>query len=408
MARYMRMVHQEGSNHIMSTSPKIERLMILMAQKSASDLYLSANAPIMIRLNGMMVPVNENQQLSADDIEQMLASVFTKEQMQELSQEGELNVGIHRESVGNFRFSCFRQRNTSAAVIRYIPSEVPPFDTLHLPPFLADLALLKRGLVLFVGSTGCGKSTSIASLLDLRNTHLASHILTIEDPIEFFFTNKRSVINQREIGTDTASLRIGLKNALRQMPDCIFIGEIRDPETMSAALSYAQAGQLCVSTLHANNAYEALTRIASFYPEDVRPVLFNDLATALKAIVSQRLVHKADDSSLLPAVEVMHNTRLISELIEKGEFFSVREAMEKSLAEGCQTFEDDLARMVKEQLITQTEAINFSDSPSNLLWRLQNDPKKAFQRKAHSATNGSADEDGPIFNDIELNIHQNP
>ncbi|RUS66156.1 Twitching mobility protein [Saezia sanguinis] len=385
------------------TSPKMERLMVLMAQKSASDLYLTANAPIMIRLHGNMVPVNGEQQLTADKVREMLVSVLSAEQVNELDTTGELNVGIHRDSVGNFRYSCFRQRGSLAAVIRYIPPSVPAFESLNLPPALADLALTKRGLILFVGATGCGKSTSIASLLDLRNTHLAGHILTIEDPIEYFFTNKRSIINQREIGKDTVSLNTGLKNALRQMPDCIFIGEIRDAETMSAALAYAHSGHMCVSTLHASNSYEALNRIMSFYSEDVRPILLNDMAAALKAIVSQRLL-RTSEGALRPAVEIMENTRLISELITKGSFHEIRDAMEKSLAEGSQTFEEDLAYLIREKLITQAEGIENADSPSNLLWRLQNDPKRGVKKEDKKMPTFTED-DGPVFSDIELNIN---
>lgn len=389
----------------MSTAaPKMERLMILMAQKEASDLYLSASAPIMIRLNGSMVPVNGEQKLTPEYIYELLESVLSEEQMQTLENTGELNVGIARASIGNFRFSCFKQRGSLATVIRYIPLEIPAFDTLNLPPILSDMIMAKRGLILFVGSTGSGKSTSIASLLDLRNQRTSGHILTVEEPIEYYFTNKRSVINQREIGADTQSLYIGLKNALRQMPDCIFIGEIRDAQTMSSALAYSQSGQLCVSTMHANNAYEAVNRIMSFYPEDVRPILLNDMAAALKAIVSLRLV-QTTDGKRRPAVEIMQNTRLISDLIHKGDLFSIREAMERSLADGCQTFEEDLANMVHEKLITQDEAINFADSASNLLWRLQNNPKDAYKAMEKHAEKDFSD-DGPVFSDIALNIQQ--
>lgn len=386
-----------------SSSPKMERLMILMAQKEASDLYLSTSAPIMIRLNGNMVPVNGEQKLTAEYIYELLNSILSTEQMQTLEETGELNIGIARASIGNFRFSCFKQRGSLAAVIRYIPLEVPAFNTLHLPSALAEMIMAKRGLILFVGATGSGKSTSIASLLDLRNEQVAGHILTVEDPIEFFFTNKRSVINQREIGVDTQSLHIGLKNALRQMPDCIFIGEIRDAQTMSSALAYAESGQLCVSTLHANNSYEALNRIMSFYPESIRPILLNDMASALKAIVSLRLI-QTNEGKLRPAVEILQNTRLISDLIHKGDLFSIRDAMERSLADGCQTFEEDLARMVHDGLITKETAANFSDSASNLLWRLQNNPQEAFKNVRDQARGLDPSQDGPVFSEINLNF----
>lgn len=383
------------------SSPKIERLLILMAQKNASDLYLSADAPIMLRISGNMVPVNGEQRLSSEEIEEQLRSVFDDEEMDTLETLHELNTAIHRESVGNFRFSCFRQRNSYAAVVRYIPLNIPSFDSLNLPPILADLALVKRGLILFVGSTGCGKSTSIASLLDLRNSHMAGHILTIEDPIEYFFTNKRSIINQRQVGKDTLTLDIGLKNALRQMPDCIFIGEIRDAETMRAALAYSQSGHLCISTLHANNSHEALNRILSFFPEEVRPIMLSDLASALKAIISQRLARTVT-GALYPAVEIMQNTRMISELIVKGDLYGTRDAMEKSLAEGSQTFEDDLSRLINEGTITQEEGLALSDSPTNLLWRLNNAPHSLDLQKNDTIQMMHDADDEPMFADIEL------
>ena len=232
--------------------------------------------------------------------------------------------------------------------------------------------LEKRGLILMVGATGTGKSTTLASMLEQRNQQMAGHILTIEDPIEFLFTNKKSVVNQREVGRDTQSLQIGLKNALRQAPDCILIGEIRDRETMTAAISYALSGHLVLSTLHANNSYHALGRILSFYTPESRPALLADLAAGLRAIVSQRLV-RAIAGGRMPAVEVLLNTKLVSELIEQGDFTGVKEAMEKSLAEGSQTFEEDLARMITEGTITRDEGLAYADSPTNLMWRLQND-----------------------------------
>jgi twitching motility protein PilU len=229
----------------------------------------------------------------------------------------------------------------------------------------------KRGLVLLVGATGSGKSTTIASMLDLRNTQRTGHILTLEDPIEYVFKNKKSIVNQREIGTDTDNLHIALKNALRQAPDCILIGEIRDKETMSASIAYAQSGHLCLATLHANNSYHALNRIISFYPIENRPALLSDLSAALRSIVSQRLI-KAKAGGRLPAVEVLLNTRHISELIERGEINEIKEAMEKSLSPGSQTFEQALYRLLTDGLITEDEALANSDSPTNLLWLLNN------------------------------------
>jgi ABC-type oligopeptide transport system ATPase subunit len=230
----------------------------------------------------------------------------------------------------------------------------------------------KRGLLLVVGATGSGKSTTLASMIDSRNEQLTGHILTIEDPVEYQFKNKKSIVNQREIGSDTQSLQTALKNALRQAPDVILIGEIRDRETMSAAIAYAQSGHLCLATLHGNNSYHALNRILSFYPVEVRPTMLGDLASALKAMVSQRLVRTVEGGRV-PAVEVMLNTKLVAELMEKGDFSGVKEAMEKSMAEGSQTFEEDMARLIMEGKVDRKEGLAYADSPTNLMWRLQND-----------------------------------
>jgi len=375
----------------------MERVLNLMAQKAASDVFLSANAPVLLKINGQMVPITDHV-LAPGDPRSMLAEILTPLQMEELEQQGELNIGIGVPKVGSFRLSAFKQRATYAAVIRCIPIKIPSIDTLNLPATLATLALEKRGLILMVGATGTGKSTTMASMLEWRNQHLTGHILTIEDPIEFLFSNKRSVVNQREVGRDTASLHIGLKNALRQAPDCIMIGEIRDRETMSQTLSYALSGHLVLATLHANNSYHALNRIVSFYTPEARPALLADLAAAMKAVVSQRLL-KANAGGRLPAVEVLLNSKLISEMIEAGDFGGVREAMERSLAEGSQTFEQDLARLITEGVVSQEEGMIHADSPTNLLWRLQNDTGPV------SRTPPSKPEpDSPSFTEITLDV----
>jgi twitching motility protein PilU len=249
-----------------------------------------------------------------------------------------------------------------------------------------------------VGATGAGKSTTLASMMDYRNESVSGHILTIEDPVEFLFKNKKSVVNQREIGTDTQSLQIALKNALRQAPDVILIGEIRDRETMSAAVAYAQSGHLCLATMHANNSYQALNRILSFYPVEVRSTMLGDLAAALRAIVSQRLL-RTTTGSRMPAAEVLLNTKLIAELIEKGDFSGVREAMEKSMAEGSQTFEHDIARLIVEGSVDRKEGLAHSDSPTNLLWRLQNDFTKAAKPAA-----AVEEEEEASFTEITLDV----
>jgi twitching motility protein PilU len=257
-------------------------------------------------------------------------------------------------------------------VFRCIPFVIPTLDSLGVPAILSSLVLEKRGLILMVGATGTGKSTTLAAMLEQRNQTLTGHILTIEDPIEFLFTNKKSVVNQREVGRDTQSLQIALKNGLRQAPDCILIGEIRDRETMTSAISYSLSGHLVLATMHANNSYHALGRILSFYTPESRPALLADLASGLRAIVSQRLV-RAAAGGRRPAAEVMLNTKLVSELIEQGDISGVKEAMEKSLAEGSMTFEEHLAELITEGHITREEGLAFADSPTNLLWRLQNE-----------------------------------
>lgn len=352
------------------SSGKMERILRLMAEKKASDVYISANAPTMIKINGQTIPVN-SQVLPPNAPHQLLSELVTPSQMEELVETGELNLAVPLDGVGNFRVSAMRQRGSYALVIRFVPAEVPPLVSLKVPMVLGDIVMERRGLVLIVGASGAGKSTTMAAMVDHRNESTTGHILTIEDPIEYIHRNKRSVVNQREIGSDTASLQVGLKNALRQAPDVILIGEIRDRETMSAAIAYAQSGHLCLATLHASNSYQALNRILNFYPVEVRQTMLGDLAAALRAIVSQRLL-RTHTGTRLPATEVLLNTALIGELIQKADFFSVRDAIEKSLAVGSQSFEQDIARLVSEGLVSRKEGLAHADSPNNLLWRLQN------------------------------------
>jgi twitching motility protein PilU len=379
-------------------SGNMERVLRLMAEKKASDVYLTANAPIQIKINGQLLQLSE-QILKPDQPRQLLGEVLSAQQLEELDEMGELNIGFGVSGVGSFRLSAFRQRGSLAAVFRCIPVEIPTLDTLHLPEILNTLILERRGLILLVGATGTGKSTTLASMLEHRNRNLSGHILTIEDPIEFLFQNKKAIVNQREVGRDTQSLQIGLKNALRQAPDCILIGEIRDRETMTAAISYALSGHLVVSTLHANNSYHALGRILSFYTPEARGVLLGDLSSALKAVVSQRLV-RATAGGRVPAVEVMLNTKLTADLIAQGEFSAVKEAMEQSLADGSQTFEQDLARLVTDGTITRDEALSFADSPTNLMWRMDNESSaqsKLIVKKPEK-------DDEPSFTEITLDV----
>jgi twitching motility protein PilU len=380
-----------------STSGTMERILRLMSEKKASDVYLSAHSPALIKINGQCVPIN-TQLLPADAPKNLLAEVLPPEKIAELEREGELNLGFPLAGVGRFRVSAMRQRGSIAAVIRYITVDVPKLSELSVPMMLGDLIMEKRGLLLMVGATGAGKSTTLASMMDYRNENVSGHILTIEDPIEFLFKNKKSVVNQREIGTDTTSLQIALKNALRQAPDVILIGEIRDRETMSAAIAYAQSGHLCLATMHANNSYQALNRILSFYPVEVRQTMLGDLAAATKAIISQRLLRTVNGSRT-PAVEVMLNTKLVSELIEKGDFSGIKEAMEKSMADGSQCFEADIARLIVDGIVDRKEGLAHADSPTNLMWRMQND----FTKAAAPAAAAEEDEEAS-FTEITLDV----
>jgi len=353
----------------------MERILRLMAEKHASDVYLSANSPALIKIDGVCVPIN-NQLLPPDAPRALLAEVVSPHDMEVLQDTGELNMAVPLKGVGRFRVSAMRQRGSVAVVVRFIAQQISKLEELKLPPILNQLILEKRGLLLVVGATGSGKSTTLAAMIDSRNEQRSGHILTIEDPIEFQFRNKRSIVNQREVGSDTQSLQVALKNALRQAPDVILIGEIRDRETMSAAIAYAQSGHLVLATLHGNNSYHALNRILSFYPVEVRATMLGDLSSSLKAVVTQRLL-RTPAGKRVPAVEVLLNTKLVSELIEKGDFSGVRDNMEQSMAEGSQTFEEDLARLITSGTIDRSEGLANADSPTNLMWRLQNAPQKA-------------------------------
>lgn len=380
----------------------MERILRLMSEKKASDVYLSANAPALIKINGECMPIN-NQVLPPDAPRNLLSEIVPAERIEELEETGELNMGVPISGVGRFRISAMRQRGSYAVVVRFISQQVPDFESLNLPPVLTELILEKRGLILVVGATGSGKSTTLAAMIDTRNAAMPGHILTIEDPVEYQFRNKKSIVNQREIGSDTQSLQTALKNALRQAPDVILIGEIRDRETMSSAIAYAQSGHLCLATLHGNNSYQALNRILSFYPAEVRPTMLGDLASSLKAIVSQRLVRTVEGARV-PAVEVMLNTKLVADLVEKGDFSGVKDAMEKSMAEGSQTFEEDLARLIMEKKIDRKEGMAYADSPTNLMWRLQNDfAQAANAAKAQKEARDTPD-DQPSFTEIVLDV----
>ena len=348
----------------------LDKLFQLMAEKQASDIFISAGVPIHIKVQGVSIPVNQQIMLPAMT-EKIAYEVMSPEQIEIFEATMEMNLSVGIPQIGNFRINIFRQRASISLVIRYILGNIPSLDSLLMPSILAELIMEKRGLILIVGATGSGKSTTIASMLDHRNANRSGHILTIEDPIEFLFKHKKSIVNQRELGMDTQGWESALKNAMRQAPDCILIGEIRDRETMQAAIAYAQTGHLCLGTLHANNSYHALNRVINFFPLESRTSLYLDLSASLKAIISQRLVKKPDGQRI-PAAEVLLNTRHIQELIERGEVLAIKEAMEQSLAPGSQTFEHDLFRLYSEGTITLDEALANADSPTNLSWLINN------------------------------------
>jgi len=351
----------------------LDRLFKLMAEKQASDLFISCGAPINIKINGVVSPIS-TQPMDVETVRRVAYELMTKDQAREFENEMEMNLSYLDRSVGNFRINIFRQRGTISLCIRYVRSNVPPFEELKLPPVLLNLVMEKRGLVLIAGATGCGKSTTLAAMIDYRNNNRSGHILTLEDPIEYLFEHKQSIVNQREIGVDTQGYNKALGNALREAPDLIMIGEVRDRETMQQALLHTLTGHLCLSTLHANNSYHALSRIINMFPYDARSGLLSDLSIGLRAIISQRLVRNKEGDQQ-PAVEILLNTSLIADLIKNGEITQIKEAMEQSLYPGSQTFEQALCRLYLDGVVAYEEALSGSDSPTNLAWLVnQNTP----------------------------------
>ncbi|MFJ3485311.1 PilT/PilU family type 4a pilus ATPase [Pseudomonas sp. NPDC090202] len=344
-------------------------LLKVLATQDGSDLYLSTGAPPCAKFNGVLKPLG-TESLKPGDVAQIADNIMDDEQRQEFERELEMNLAISLSGIGRFRINVFKQRNEVSIVARNIKLDIPRFEDLNLPPVLLDVVMQKHGLVLFVGATGSGKSTSLAALIDHRNRHASGHIITIEDPVEFIHKHKRSIINQREVGVDTRSFQAALKNTLRQAPDVILIGEIRDRETMEHALAFADTGHLAISTLHANNANQALDRIINFFPEDRRAQLLHDLGNNLKAFISQRLV-KTVDGKRRAAVEVMLGTSTIRDLILRGELNELKGIMEKSTNLGMQTFDNALYDLVIEGAISEEEALKNADSMNNLRLRLK-------------------------------------
>jgi len=383
----------------------IDPLLKLMAEKNASDLFISAGAPISIKILDSIMPVNQTiidgnltQKIADELMDERQAGIFEKD--------WEMNFSHVLSGIGRFRVNVFRQRGNVSLVIRYLRSGTPGIEKLGLPKMLKDLVLEKRGFVLVVGSTGSGKSTTLAAMVEHRNSMRTGHILTIEDPMEFVFKNDKCVINQREVGTDTHSYEHALVNAMREAPDMMMIGEVRDRTTLQHALLYAQTGHLCLSTLHANNSYHALNRIINFFPYDARPALLADLSLSLRAIVSQRLV-KANDGTLKPAVEVMLNTKLVAEHIRKGEIDEIREAMSQSLTAGSKTFEQALFELYQQGAISKDEALHNSDSATNLSWLINNYEQKAAGKLGESPTGRILKTGGGYsFDEIKINVDE--
>lgn len=336
----------------------------ILVDNDGSDLYLTVEAPPVAKFQGVLKPI-EPVKLSKERLSDIAYSLMDEDQRLAFDQVPEMNLAISEPGIGRFRVNIFKQRNCCALVIRNIKVDIPNADKLGLPPVLKETIMEKRGLILFVGGTGSGKSTSLAALIDYRNSNSSGHIITIEDPIEYLHPHKKCLVNQREVGVDTLSYEDALKNTLRQAPDVILIGEIRSRETMEHALAFAETGHLCLSTLHANNSNQALDRIINFFPEERHNQLLLDLSLNLKAFVSQRLVPTIDGKRVA-AIEILLSSQLIRDLILKGEVQSIKEVMEKSEGMGMQTFDSHLLRLYKDGVISLEEALKNSDSPTNL------------------------------------------
>jgi twitching motility protein PilU len=351
-----------------------------MVEKDASDLYLSSGAPASAKIDGTLQPL-EDTELRTEQIRNIAYAIMDSEQIAAFEKKPEMNLAISEDGIGRFRVNIFRQRNSISLVIRNIKTDIPDWKLLGLPEILTYVIMEKRGLVLFVGATGSGKSTSLASLIDFRNRNSSGHIITIEDPVEFVHSHKRSIVNQREVGVDTDCYEDALKNTLRQAPDVILIGEIRDRETMEHALAFAETGHLAISTLHANNANQALDRIINFFPEDRRNQLLLDLSLNLRAFVSQRLI-KTIDGKRAAAVEILLGTPLVQDMIRRGDVHEIKEVMQKSENLGMQTFDRALYKLVEAGKISSDEALKNADSPNNLRLSLSLNTDKVEKKAA--------------------------
>jgi len=343
----------------------------MMVDRQASDMFFSPGAPPNIKIEGLVRHIGAKE-LSVAEVAAMAASVMNERQKSEFEENWEMNLSWAIEDIGRFRINIYRQRGETAMAVRYVSNLIPSLEQLNLPTILKDLVMLPRGLILCVGSTGSGKSTTLASMIDYRNQERTGHILTVEEPIEYMHSHKRSVVDQREIGFDTKSYANALKNAMREAPDVIMIGEIRDINTMQQAIAYAETGHLCLSTLHANNANQTLDRIINFYPETARQQVLTDLSLNLKAVVSQRLLKSTDpQAKRIPAVEILLTSPFVADMIAKGEISAIKESMKHSTDLGMQTFDEALFRLYVSKKISYQDAIDVADSRTDLALRIR-------------------------------------
>jgi twitching motility protein PilU len=340
-------------------------LLMMMIERKASDLFITSGRPPTVKIHGRFHPVGKTE-LSPRQARDVVLSIMNEKQQREFERDKECNFAIAPANLGRFRVSAFIQRERAGMVLRRIETKIPTLEELHLPPLLEDLSVVKRGLILFVGATGAGKSTSLASMIGHRNQFGAGHIITIEDPIEFVHEHGRCIITQREVGLDTESYDVALKNTLRQAPDVILIGEVRTRQAMEYAIAFAETGHLVLTTLHANNANQTLDRIISFFPEDSREQLFMDLSLKLKAIIAQQLVPRADGKGRYAAVEVLLNTPLAADLIRKGHVHKLKELMKRSTEHGMLTFDQALVKLYRDDIITYEDALKYADSANEV------------------------------------------
>jgi len=362
----------------------VHKLLENMLEKGGSDLFITANAAPAIKLNNQVTPLAK-QVLSDQQARLLVRAIMNDRQLQIFEEQMECNFSLSLPKA-RFRVNTFTQRGNVGMILRHIPNKIPSFKELYLPDILSSLVMTSRGLILIVGSTGSGKSTTLAAMIDHRNQQSYGHIVTIEDPIEFTHEHKKCLITQREIGLDTVSYDVAMKNTLRQAPDVILLGEIRDRASMEYAIAYAETGHLCLSTLHANNANQALDRIINFFPEERRQQLLMDISLNLKAVISQRLVRRADERGRMPAVEIMTNSPLMAELILKGDVPAMKELIKASKEHGMQTFDQALFDLIESRQITVKEAFRHADSVNDLRLRLKLESRFSKGRDFHSGT----------------------